>query len=102
MRDLFIAIKPRQANVTRESMTPYVRIMTPYVRILLVLFAVLPTGVSAQEGHLGSPQQQRACRADVLRLCRTVQNKDDFAMANCLKAHVTKLSPACRQALGAK
>src|SRR5947209_4495078 len=82
----------RASDVTRES-------MTPYVRILLVLFAVLPTGVSAQEGHLGSALQQRACRHDVLRLCRTVQDKGDFAMANCLKAHVAKLTAACRQAL---
>ena len=81
-------------------MTPYVRIMTPYVRILLVLFAVLPTGVSAQEGHLGSALQQRTCRHDVLRFCRSVQDKGDFAMANCLKANVAKLSRACRQALG--
>jgi hypothetical protein len=73
--------------------------MTQHIKILLVLLAILPTGVSAQEGHLGTAQQQRACRADVLRLCRTLQNKDDFAMANCLKAHVAKLSPACRQAL---
>ena len=41
----------------------------------------------------------RACRSDVLRHCRDMQDQDDYAIADCLKAHERQLSPACRQAL---
>jgi len=51
------------------------------------------------EGHRGSVQQQRACRPDVLRHCRNMQDQDDAAMAACLKAHERELSAACREAL---
>jgi len=49
------------------------------------------------EGHLGSPEQQRACRIDVLRHCR--EEKDDNAMARCLRANESELTHACRRAL---
>jgi hypothetical protein len=69
----------------------------------LISLAILPTSVAAEEGgaagHRGTPQQQRACRPDVLRHCRNVQDQDDYAMVDCLKAHERQLSPACRQAL---
>ena len=50
------------------------------------------------EGHLGTAQQQRACRPDVLRHCRGMM--DDHAIAACLKSNEQKLSSACRRALG--
>jgi hypothetical protein len=49
------------------------------------------------EGHVGTAEQQTACRGDVLKLCPNMQ--DDFAMADCLQDHEAKLTPACRQAL---
>jgi hypothetical protein len=58
--------------------------------------AVVPSVVSAQgEAHMGSPQQQRACRVDVLRHCQGVH--EDLAIADCLKANAPKLHLACRQ-----
>jgi hypothetical protein len=46
---------------------------------------------------MGSPQQQRACRADVVRHCRGIQ--DDLAIADCLKANASTLRLACRQVI---
>ena len=56
-----------------------------------------PAAMDRSEGHLGSPQQQRACRTDVVRHCAGM--KDDYAMADCLRANMSVLRPACRQAL---
>ena len=77
--------------------------MIRHVPILVLSLAVLSTNVSAEEGraegHQGTLQQQRACRPDVLRYCRNMQDQEDKAIADCLKVHVRQLSPACRQAL---
>jgi hypothetical protein len=77
--------------------------MLRYLAILVLSLAVLPTSVPAEDGravgHRGTRQQQQACRADVLRHCRDKQDQDDYAIADCLKAHERQLSPACRQAL---
>src|SRR5262249_23719586 len=73
--------------------------MIRYLAIVVLLLSALPTGAPAQEGHRGTPQQQRACRGDVLRLCRAVKDQDDFTIANCLKAHDSQLSSACRRVL---
>jgi hypothetical protein len=78
------------------------------MRLLLVMalsLTVVPTIVSAaQDGpraqsHLGTAQQQRACRPDVLRHCRGMEDKDDYTLANCLRANVRRLTAPCRQAL---
>jgi len=77
--------------------------MLRYLPLLVVSLSLLSSMAHAQDvrgqGHRGSLQQQRACRPDILRLCRDLQAQDDDAMANCLKANVAKLSSACRQAL---
>ncbi len=73
------------------------RLLLPLV---LALSAVFDAGSArAQSPHLGSPQQQRACRPDILRHCRTVMDQSDEAMAACLHANARKLSSACRAAL---
>lgn len=65
---------------------------------LILVPAFVPALAGAQErGHAGTSAQQRACRSDVLRYCRDLQ--EDYAMANCLRAHESQLRPACRQAL---
>jgi hypothetical protein len=66
--------------------------------ILVLSLTVLPATAFADHGgpHMGTPQQQRACRPDVLRLCRDVQG-GDLAIATCLKDNFNKLSPACRR-----
>jgi hypothetical protein len=77
--------------------------MIRYLLVLILPLAIVSTGVSAEgvgaEGHRGTLQQQRACRADVLRYCRDKQDQDDDAIASCLRSHMQQLSPACRQAL---
>jgi hypothetical protein len=78
--------------------------MLRYLPLLAASLSLSPSLAHAQgaggDGHRGSLQQQRACRPDILRLCRDLPAQDDEAMANCLKANADKLSPACRQALG--
>jgi hypothetical protein len=67
--------------------------------ILVLAFTMaMPTFVAAEgEGHLGTPQQQRACRVDVARHCADVEGKTDQAIAECLAANKAKLSRACRR-----
>jgi hypothetical protein len=77
--------------------------MIRYLPVLILPLAILSTSVSAEkgrvEGHRGTLQQQRACRPDVLRHCRGMEDEDDDAIASCLRSHMRQLSPACRQAL---
>jgi len=77
--------------------------MIRYLPILILSLAILPTSMAAEEGrtegHRGTLQQQRACRPDVLRHCRDMQDQNDDAIVHCLKAHERQLSSACRQAL---
>ncbi len=77
--------------------------MIRYLPVLMLSLLVSMSNASAEggraEGHRGTLQQQRACRPDVLRHCRNMQDRDDAAMAACLKAHERQLSSACRQAL---
>jgi len=60
--------------------------MLRYLSILMLSLAVLPTSVLAQDGraagHRGTLQQQRACRPDVLRHCRDMQDRDDYAIVD--------------------
>jgi hypothetical protein len=73
------------------------------LQILILSLCIFPVNMSAEErpaaGHRGTLQQQRACRPDVLRHCRNVQDQGDYAIADCLKAHESELRPACREAL---
>ncbi len=71
--------------------------MTRWFLILVFSLTILPTAVSAQEGHAGTPEQQRACRPDVLRHCRGIH--DDQAIAQCLRANAQSLRSACRQVI---
>ncbi len=68
---------------------------------LLVALSAAPHSAyaEAQKPHLGSPEQQRACRPDILRHCRAVMDQSDEAMAACLHANARSLSSACRAAL---
>ena len=69
------------------------------LRALALSLAIVPVAaLAAEEKHLGTPQQQRACRPDVLRHCRAVQG-GDIAIAECLDANKDKLTPACRKVI---
>jgi hypothetical protein len=51
----------------------------------------------------GTPEEQKACRPDVVRLCpQTVEgiaNPDPQQILTCLQANRPKLKPACRAVL---
>lgn len=51
---------------------------------------------SAQGGHPGSSQEQKACSRDASRFCRT-QLGDDSSVQQCLQQNRTKLSAACKK-----
>jgi hypothetical protein len=75
--------------------------MKPYLPVVLLSLTVLSMPASAQYGgHQGTPQQQRACRPDVVKYCRGIQ--DDFGIANCLQANMPRLSAACRRVFGGR
>jgi len=62
--------------------------------LVLILLAA-PCAALAQ--HAGTPQQQAACRPDVLRFCRGIN--DDYAVADCLRANTVRLRHSCRNVI---
>jgi len=46
------------------------------------------------QGHMGTPQEQRACSRDASRLCRKDLGNDG-AVQGCLQANRAKLSRSC-------
>ncbi|MGJ4944909.1 hypothetical protein ACQR1W_30400 [Bradyrhizobium sp. HKCCYLS1011] len=60
---------------------------------LAVFLSTLPSFVFAQ-GHMGTPQEQRACSRDAKHFCRT-QLGDDNAVQQCLMQNRGKLSKSC-------
>lgn len=48
----------------------------------------------------GTPEDQRACRPDAVKLCRDVlASNDNMAVLRCFQGQRSKLSPACRAVL---
>jgi hypothetical protein len=48
----------------------------------------------------GTPEDQRACRPDAVRLCRhLLEQNDSMIVLQCFLANQTKLSPPCRAVL---
>jgi hypothetical protein len=94
-----------QGSPTGGRMRAEGRSMIRHLFVLAVTLAVLPAVAVAQgggaQGHLGTPEQQRACRPDVQRFCREMQNQRDYAIADCLKANGRRLSSACRRVIEA-
>ena len=74
--------------------------MIRHVLVLLLsltTFPVIAAEERLEESHQGTTEEQRACRSDVVRYCRGVQDKGDDAMVDCLKLNLRRLKPACRQ-----
>lgn len=46
------------------------------------------------QGHMGTPQEQKACSRDASRFCRKDLG-NDFAVQGCLQANRSKLSKSC-------
>jgi hypothetical protein len=48
----------------------------------------------------GTPEDQRACRPDAVRLCRhLLEQNDSMIVLQCFLANRSKLSPPCRAVL---
>jgi hypothetical protein len=71
--------------------------MIRYLLALALSLTVLPAVASAEQSHMGTPEQQRACRPDVQRLCRGMEKQGDYAIADCLRTNMQRLRPACRR-----
>ena len=46
------------------------------------------------QGHMGTPQEQKACSRDASRFCRKELGNDN-AVQSCLQANRAKLSSSC-------
>jgi hypothetical protein len=54
---------------------------------------------AAAFAYSGTPQEQTACRHDVVRHCRSVANENEFVILACLQSNRPKLTIACRTVL---
>lgn len=60
---------------------------------IVVSLSMMPSFVLAQ-GHMGTPQEQKACSHDAKRLCRSALG-DDNAVQQCLMQNRAKLGKNC-------
>ncbi|HXN44113.1 MAG TPA: hypothetical protein VN917_07710 [Xanthobacteraceae bacterium] len=68
------------------------------IRTLTLAFALAAVSTAAFP-YSGTPQEQVACRHDVVRHCRTVANENEFVILACLQSNRPKLTVACRRVL---
>jgi hypothetical protein len=75
--------------------------------LLAILMASTATPIQAQQQSFplppfltprGTPEDQRACRPDAVRLCKEVMDNDDQVL-RCFQARRQQLSPACEAVL---
>ena len=62
----------------------------------VLAFVAWPGAVLA---YSGTPQEQAACRRDVIKLCRSVAAGDEFAILACLQGNRPRLTAPCRGVL---
>jgi hypothetical protein len=69
------------------------------MRALAVFTLLLTSNVTLAfaQGHMGTPEEQRACSRDAQRFCRQQLN-NDFAVQQCLQQNRTRLSRPCQKA----
>jgi hypothetical protein len=65
----------------------------PLLAIICAILAVGPAALAHAEDR-GTPEQQAACRPDVLRLCGP-EIPDVQRITMCLRYYMKKLSPEC-------
>ncbi|MDD1535450.1 MULTISPECIES: hypothetical protein [unclassified Bradyrhizobium] len=67
-------------------------------KVLLATIALaalsLFDGPAFAQGHMGTPQEQKACSRDASRFCRKDLG-NDMAVQGCLQANRAKLSKSC-------
>ena len=77
--------------------------MTRSLFLLAILLASAVTPAKAQQPSFplppfltprGTPEDQRNCRPDAVKLCKDLMGNDD-AVLRCFQANRAKLSPAC-------
>jgi hypothetical protein len=68
------------------------------MRSILPVLIIFLTGssLSLAQGHMGTPQEQRACSRDAQRFCRQ-QLGNDGAVQQCLQQNRAKLSKSCQK-----
>jgi hypothetical protein len=64
--------------------------------ILALVILLSETSLSLAQGHMGTPQEQRACSRDAQRFCRQ-QLGNDGAVQQCLQQYRAKLSKSCQK-----
>jgi hypothetical protein len=64
--------------------------------VLFLLILLTETSVCFAQGHMGTPQEQKACSRDAQRFCRK-QLGDDGAVQGCLQQNRTRLSKSCQK-----
>jgi hypothetical protein len=69
-------------------------VMRSVVLVLVILLS--ETSLSFAQGHMGTPQEQQACRRDAQRFCRK-QLGNDFAVQQCLQQNRTRLGKSCQK-----
>jgi len=62
--------------------------------ITLAALTVLSEPRAFAQGHMGTPQEQKACSRDAQRFCRKDLG-NDMAVQGCLQANRAKLSRSC-------
>ncbi|TAI63653.1 hypothetical protein [Bradyrhizobium sp. Leo170] len=64
--------------------------------VLILVILLSETSLSFAQGHMGTPQEQQACRRDAQRFCRR-QLDNDFAVQQCLQQNRSRLSKSCQK-----
>jgi hypothetical protein len=65
--------------------------------VIVTLFALaLTVAPASAQARMGTPEEQRACKADAQRFCRQ-QLSDDLAVSQCLQQHRAALSRPCKK-----
>jgi hypothetical protein len=66
--------------------------------VLTFLIVLAGTAPSSAQGHMGTPQEQAACKKDATRFCRK-ELGDDMAVSQCLQQNRTRLTKSCQNVL---
>jgi hypothetical protein len=60
---------------------------------------LLSLSTEAFAQHAGNAEDEKACTADVKRLCRKWMDQGDFTILACLKENRSRLHPVCKDVL---
>ena len=69
------------------------------IHTLTLALALSTISAAAAFAYSGTPEEQVACRHDVVRHCRSVAQENQFVILACLQSNRPRLSVACRTVL---